>query len=448
VGLAVCVLGGLGTALRAADAPAPATPADVKVAVGHNADNATSAFKFKEVPSPVKDNAAAKAKIAIVDGVQDGNGAGVEALNDGKLPTEEDQPEANFFFNAGTDGGRIVMDLGAAISVKQVNTYSWHTDSRAPQVYILYAADGTEKGFDGKPGKEVDPVKAGWKVVANVDTRPKKGDGGGQYGVSISGAAGALGKYRYLLIAAVKTEDDDGFGNTFFSEVNVIDADAKAPVTVPATQAVGGGARGAVKVIEMDGGKFTATIDTTATPDLTEWADTKLAPVVLEWYPKLVKMLPSEGYAAPTKFSIKFKSMGGVAYTIGTSVVGSESYFKAHLTDEGAIVHEMVHVVQQYKSSKNPGWLVEGLADYVRWFNYEPETKHPKLRNPDKAKYTDSYQVTAGFIDFVVRTHDKDFAVKMNADMRQGKYSADLWKTYAGKTVDELWEEYVAAGKK
>jgi hypothetical protein len=411
--------------------------------VGHNADNATSEFKFKEVPSPVKNNAATKAKLSIVDGEQDGNGASVEALNDGKLPTEEDQPETNFFFNAGTDGGRILIDLGSAINVKQVNTYSWHTDSRAPQVYVLYAAAGTEKDFNAKPGKDVDPVKAGWKVVANVDTRPKSGDSGGQYGVSISGAAGALGKYRYLLIAAVKTEDDDGFGNTFFSEVNVIDADAK-PSTAPASEP----AKGAVKVLEFDGGKYTVKLDTQASPDLTEWANTKIAPVVEEWYPKLVKMLPSDGYTAPTKFTLTFKPTGGVAYTLGTSVVGSESYFKAHLNDEGAIVHEMVHVVQQYKSSKNPGWLVEGLADYVRWFNYEPEAKHPKLRNPDKAKYTDSYQVTAGFIDYVVRTHDKDFAVKMNADMRNGKYKAELWKTYAGKDVDELWTEYVATLKK
>ena len=237
--LAVCVLGVLskGAPSWAADAPATA-PASVKVTVGHNdGDHANKEFKFKEVPSPVTVNAATKAKIAIVDGEQDGNGAGVEALNDGKLPTEEDQPEANFFFNAGTDGGRLVIDLGAAINVKQVNTYSWHTDARAPQVYTLYAADGTEKGFDAKT-KDADPVKAGWKLVAKVDTRPKTGDAGGQYGVSISDKAGVIGKYRYLLMAVVKTEDDDNWGNTFYSEINVIDADAKpTTTTAPETQA-------------------------------------------------------------------------------------------------------------------------------------------------------------------------------------------------------------------
>ena len=448
LGLAVCVLGVFGSVapLQAADAPAAGTaPATgVKVTVGHLGDDATSEFKFKEVPSPTKENAARAAKFTLVDGTQDRNGASLDALHDGKLPSEQDDPSANFFFDAGTDGGRIAIDLGAAINVKQVNTYSWHTDSRAPQVYTLYAADGTDKAFDAKPGKDVDPAKAGWKLVTKVDTRPKQGDAGGQYGVSISAAAGVLGKYRYLLIAASSTETDDAFGNTFFSEINVIDADEKlTTMTAPATQA----ANPAVKVVEIENGKYVITIDTRATPDLTDWANKDLAPVVADWYPKIVKMLPSDGFTPPTKFSISFKDMDGVAYTAGKSVVGAEKYFKAHLGDTGAIVHEMVHVVQQYHSNKNPGWLVEGLADYVRWYNYEPESKRHKP-NPAKAKYTDSYQTTAAFIDYVVRTHDKDFAVKMNADMRNGKYSEDLWKTYAGKTIDELWAEYVATLKK
>lgn len=40
--------------------------------------------------------------------------------------------------------------------------------------------------------------------------------------------------------------------------------------------------------------------------------------------------------------------------------------------------------------------------------------------------------------------HEKDIVKKLNADMRQGRYSPDRWKEYTGKTVDELWKEYVA----
>ena len=74
-----------------------------------------------------------------------------------------------------------------------------------------------------RPGTGTDPEKCGWKSIANVDTRPKEGEVGGQYGVSIADSDGALGKYRYLLFDVSPTETDDGFGNTFFSEIDVVD---------------------------------------------------------------------------------------------------------------------------------------------------------------------------------------------------------------------------------
>ncbi|MGH7967711.1 MAG: hypothetical protein ACREIC_03180, partial [Limisphaerales bacterium] len=87
----------------------PPARAEVKVMFEHNSE-ATSEFKFKSVPPPVKNDLAASAKFVIVDGTGDPNGGGVEALNDGRLPEESDQPARNFFFNAGDDGGRLQLD--------------------------------------------------------------------------------------------------------------------------------------------------------------------------------------------------------------------------------------------------------------------------------------------------------------------------------------------------
>lgn len=199
---------------------------EIQVVVEHNSnDNATEQFKFKNIPEPLPDNAAAKAAFTIVAGSADENGGGASLLNDGKLPTQEDQPDANFFFGAGTEGGRVQVDLGSAIAIKQINSYSWHPNTRGPQVYKLYASDGTADGFNAKPGTDVNPEQAGWKLIAAVDTRPKSGDAGGQYGVSISDSTGTVGKYRYLLFDMSRTESDDDFGNTFYSEINVIAAD-------------------------------------------------------------------------------------------------------------------------------------------------------------------------------------------------------------------------------
>ena len=114
------------------------------------------------------------------------------------------------------------MDLGAVTEIAQVNSYSWHSESRAPQVYNLYASDGSDPKFNSRPDANTDPGTCGWKLIATVDTRPKQGVVGGQYGVSITGSTGALGKYRYLLFDCIETETDDPWGNTFYSEINVV----------------------------------------------------------------------------------------------------------------------------------------------------------------------------------------------------------------------------------
>ncbi len=435
--LAMCL--GLATVSRA----------DVQVAVDHNdLDHSTAEFKFKSVPSPVKTNAAINAKFSVVDGEKDSNSAELDVLHDGKLPTEQDQPDQNFFFNAGTDGGRIGIDLGSVIDIKQVNTYSWHVDTRAPQVYSLYAADGTAEKFNAAPKNDVDPTTVGWKLIARVDTRPKTGDTGGQYGVSISDSAGTLGKFRYLLLAATRTESDDDFGNTFFSEVNVVDAGEMLN-----TPDKGGNAD--KKLVEFSGGKYSVLIDTQETPDLTDWAQNQLAPVVVEWYPKLVEMLPSPGYTAPTHFSITFKAdMKGVAYTQGTRIVGAADWYRRNLNGEakGSLVHEMVHVVQQYGSARrtnphpnpNPGWMVEGIPDYIRWYDYEPRSGGTKIDQHAlaSAKYDGSYRVSANFLNYVVEKYDKNLIVEMNQSMREGRYDEADWKKLTGKTVQELGDEW------
>src|SRR5688572_8188397 len=107
--------------------------AEVKVNIGHSPVD--SGFAFASVPSPVTNDAATAAEFTVVDGSPDSNGGGLAVVHDGRLPSEEDQPAANFFFRAGTDGGRVQIDLGRVISVKQVGSYSWHVNTRAPQLY-------------------------------------------------------------------------------------------------------------------------------------------------------------------------------------------------------------------------------------------------------------------------------------------------------------------------
>lgn len=110
--------------------------AQVTVTIDYNGA-ASGSFKFNTVPTPASDDAGAKAKWLLLVGELDPNGADLNALTDGLLPTNPDEPAANLFFNAGTTGGRFRMDLGTVIEIASVNSYSWHPNSRGPQVYLL-----------------------------------------------------------------------------------------------------------------------------------------------------------------------------------------------------------------------------------------------------------------------------------------------------------------------
>ncbi|HKS08290.1 MAG TPA: hypothetical protein VJS13_02015 [Pyrinomonadaceae bacterium] len=195
----------------------------ISVICGFN-PNATAKreFKFQNVPSPVANDAASTARLTLIDGNLDNGSAELNALIDGRLPTDEDEPGANVYFNAGSSGGRFRMDLGHVIEIAQVHSYSWHPSSRGPQLYKLYAADGSEENLDLNPKRGVDPATRGWKFITTVNTLPQQGEDGGQYGVSVTDSSGSLGKYRYLLFDCYVTELYDNWGNTFYSEIDVI----------------------------------------------------------------------------------------------------------------------------------------------------------------------------------------------------------------------------------
>ena len=196
---------------------------DARVTIDHNVKrDSTRQFKFKNVPSPVKDDAAASAALTLIDGDLDVGGGELLSLVDGRVPSDEDEPGANLFFRAGGVGGRFRMDLKVATEIAQVNSYSWHSSSRGPQLYKLYVADGSESGLNLAPRRGTDPATCGWKFVATVSTIPQQGEDGGQYGVSVTGANGSLGRYRYLLFDCYVTELYDDWGNTFYSEIDVV----------------------------------------------------------------------------------------------------------------------------------------------------------------------------------------------------------------------------------
>jgi hypothetical protein len=209
--------------------------------------------------------------------------------------------------------------------------------------------------------------------------------------------------------------------------------------------------------------KYQIDIDYSQTPELKDWVDKQLRPAMEEWYPIIIADLPSEGFTPPQRFSVTIEANGrGVAATGGTRVTANAQWIKQELARGpqneavGALIHEAVHVAQQYGRARGrsrvPGWLTEGIADYIRWWKFEPASVRtpvrPLKRNGQPASYTDSYRTTAAFLEYVAKNYDHEIVVKLNAVGRDGSYSPDLWKKYSGKTVDELWAAFVETLKK
>ena len=116
---------------------------------------------------------------------------------------------------------------------------------------------------------------------------------------------------------------------------------------------------------------------------------------------------------------------------------------RQHPEDTGLTVHEMAHVIQAF-TAYNPVWLVEGVADYVRWIKFEPENYHVRI-NPKTATYHDAYRTTATFLGWLELHYDSRLVSKLNEAVRFGKYKTELFKQYCGKDVDALWTEFIAA---
>ncbi|TDQ07023.1 basic secretory protein-like protein [Pedobacter metabolipauper] len=161
-------------------------------------------------------------------------------------------------------------------------------------------------------------------------------------------------------------------------------------------------------------------------------------------YP-LLKKEYNENAATELNFVID-TAYKGVAATGGGRIVYSPAYFKQHPTDVDVVTHEVMHVIQSYGRGAGPGWLTEGIADYVRYkFGVDnPGAKWALPEYKDTQSYTNSYRITARFLAWLESHGNKGLVKKLDANLRAHTFTAELWKKETGKTLDELWVAYSA----
>lgn len=184
--------------------------------------------------------------------------------------------------------------------------------------------------------------------------------------------------------------------------------------------------------------------DYTDAPDLAAWA-TKAERQMEDFWPDTAALLYTNGFITPNKLNVVYR--GGpdvtpVAATGGGVMTVNIKWARENPGDTGLTVHEMAHAVQSM-SAYNPVWLIEGIADYIRWVRYEPQNFTYGITN--KNEWRQPYRVSAAFLGWCEIHYDNRLVTHLNDDIRFGRYKDDLWKKYTGKDGDTLWAEFIAA---
>lgn len=184
-------------------------------------------------------------------------------------------------------------------------------------------------------------------------------------------------------------------------------------------------------------------LDASAVPELESWGQ-EAQKLIIEWFPRLCHLLASKGHQPAQNIQITLrKSNRGIADASGSHIRVSSGWIEQHPEDIGLVFHELVHVIQGYGSG-GPGWLTEGIADYLRWAIYEgkPQEWFAVPNEPDG--YRQGYRVCGGFLLWLESDRAPGIVKKLNAAMRRGEYSADLFKNETGLSLEELWKTYAA----
>jgi hypothetical protein len=184
-------------------------------------------------------------------------------------------------------------------------------------------------------------------------------------------------------------------------------------------------------------------IDVSEAPETKAWAE-KARGVAQAWYGTICTLLATDTYKNPKVIRFVFSpKLNYPAGTANDTITFSAKWVTDHPEDFGVVIHELTHVIQQYPGSpKTPGWIVEGIADYIRWLKYEPAFRRPRL-NLDKARYQDGYGTAATFLDWAGSKYDLRLIPSLDRSMRKGEDPMPWFEKFTGKDVDTLWKEFI-----
>lgn len=202
-----------------------------------------------------------------------------------------------------------------------------------------------------------------------------------------------------------------------------------------------GAAAGLASPAAAAGDTPTVVVDASAAPPLAGWAQ-MLGVHARRWWPLITAALASPGYTPPSPVRLVLSTTRPSAWAGPTepgTVYVNAAASAAHPRHLLYIAHEMTHAAQGYSGPQRV-WLVEGVADYVRYyvlFPQDPERFFP----PAGADYRHGFNQAAALLDRLERLRGPGSVRALNATMRQGRDGSAALAEALGVGLDEAWRQ-------
>jgi hypothetical protein len=139
-------------------------------------------------------------------------------------------------------------------------------------------------------------------------------------------------------------------------------------------------------------------------------------------------------------------------YPSGVAVKGNvyldaETFFKEPGRLDGVLLHEMAHLAQRYPWYRRitmPFYWQEGIAEAMI-FKVNPQAveARPCKCTALSPHYISGYSCTAAFLLYSENTYDPKLIERLNRAIRDGSYKDEFFYHSTGRTLDQLWSEFL-----
>lgn len=206
-----------------------------------------------------------------------------------------------------------------------------------------------------------------------------------------------------------------------------------------------------------DNASINCEVDTTQAPEITETNKRLVLDLCKEHYPRIKQILVKDDFEPASNILIIFKKNVDIADTGSNKISLGVRWFTDNRKNPqeigGVLVHEMVHVVQSYSPQSVPGWLVEGIADYIRYGKIysDQQGKEPPPMNCREGQHytTNTYGCAAAFLNYILKDKSPEVLIDLNTALRLNEYNDAFFSTNiaGGKSLDQLWQECIQPGQ-